>query len=110
MGYRSEVLLALKDEKVVELFMYFSDIAAINITEYVEIHKRNGWTLLSFEDVKWYDDYPEVKAINEFVDTLDEDEYEFHIMGEDNDDYTVRGEQGNSPFNIYISRELNFDP
>jgi hypothetical protein len=110
MGYRSDVLLATTDQNVKKLFLACSDKAAVNIAQYTSIHKRDGWTLFSWSDVKWYSEYAEVDAVEKFVDTLDEGEYEFHIMGEEHEDYTVRGDQGNSPFSIYLSRELNFHP
>jgi hypothetical protein len=110
MGYRSDVLFATTDENVKKLFLACSDKAAVNIAQYASIHKRDDWTLFSWSDVKWYSEYAEVDAVEKFVDTLDEGEYEFHVMGEEHEDYTVRGDQGNSPFGIYLSRELNFDP
>lgn len=108
MGYRSDVLLALKDEKFAEFIKTMDDRTAANFIDGSKIHESNGWKLVEFHDVKWYDDYPEVKAVNEFIEELDEDDYSYHIMGEDTDDYVAKG-TWETPFNIRLNRSLDFE-
>lgn len=108
MGYRSEVILTMKDEKFAELVKSMDDRVAANFFEMTEPKKRKDWTLVHFSDVKWYEDYPEVKAVEDFVSTLDEDDYAYHILGEDHDDYTHRG-TWDTPFEIRMTRSLDFD-
>lgn len=108
MGYRSEVILTMKDEKFAELVKSMDDRVAANFFEGTEPKKRENWTLVHFSDVKWYDNFPEVKAVEDFVSTLDEEDYAYHILGEDNDDYTHRG-TWDTPFEIRMTRSLDFD-
>ena len=108
MGYRSEVVLAMKDEKFAEFVKSMDDRTAANIFEMSEPKKRDGWTAVHFTDVKWYEEYPEVKAVDTFIDTLDEDDYAYHVLGEDNDDYTCKG-TWETPFEIRMTRSLDFN-
>jgi hypothetical protein len=108
MGYRSDVALALKEEKFKDLLSSIKDDkAAVELLSGCDKHEKDGWVLLFYNSVKWYEDYKEVKAINDFVDTLDEDDYSYHVMGEEPDDYTQRG-TWESPFEISLSRSLDF--
>jgi len=111
MGYRSDVLLALKDERFSELIKTMEDRVAANFIDGSKIHECNGWKLVEFHDVKWYDDYPEVKAVNEFIEELEDlnqDDYSYHVLGEDDNDYTSKG-TWETPFNIRLNRSLDFD-
>ena len=108
MGYRSDVALAMKEEKFKELLSSIKDDhTAVELLTGCEKHEKDGWILLYYDSVKWYDDFKEVKAINDFVDTLDEDDYSYHIMGEEVDDYKQSG-TWDSPFEIRLSRSLDF--
>jgi hypothetical protein len=109
MGYRSDVVLAMKDEKFAELVKSMDDRIAANFFEMTdEPKKKKDWTLVFISCVKWYEEYPEVKAVDNFVDTLDEDDYAYHILGEENDDYTHKG-TWETPFDIRMTRSLDFD-
>jgi uncharacterized protein YaaR (DUF327 family) len=108
MGYRSDVALAMKEEKFKDfLSSVKDDKTAVELLSGCDKYEKDGWILLFYNSVKWYDDYKEVKAINEFVDTLDADDYSYHIMGEDSEDYTQKG-TWESPFEIRLSRSLEF--
>ena len=41
-------------------------------------------------------------------DDCPDDHYEFHRLGEDRDDYICLGSDGESPFNIHVTRSLSF--
>lgn len=109
MGYRSDVVIAMKDEKFAELVKSMDDKVATNFFEMTgEPKKRNDWTLVHITDVKWYEDYPEVKAVNDFLSYLEEDDFAYHIMGEDNEDYTHKG-TWETPFEIRLQRSLDYN-
>ena len=112
MGYRSEVLVAFKEELAKRYFNEVSTKIALETLNSCQKHITDGWIMLQYSDVKWYDGYPEVDAITEFMNNLegtdDSENYEFHRMGEDSEDYEYKN-QGCSPFNICLSRSLDFD-
>lgn len=107
MGYRSDVILAMKHEKFKDLLKTMDDRLAIRFLENQEVKERDNWVLIDFVDVKWYEDFAEVKAVNTFVDTLDEQDFSYHILGEEDDDYTKRG-TWDTPFEIRLNRSLDF--
>lgn len=105
MGYRSDVALALTNEQFGKLINSVDDETATLIAEAKEAEK-DGWVLCIWTDVKWHDGYKEVDAINHFLDALDEEHYDYHIMGEESDDYTHKGNIL-SPFALHLQRQLN---
>lgn len=107
MGYRSDVILAMKHEKFKELLKTMEDRVAIEFVNDHEIKEKDDWVLMNFVDVKWYEDFAEVKAVNTFLDTLDEKDFSYHIMGEDDGHYIERG-TWDTPFEIRLNRSLNY--
>ena len=107
MGYRSDVILAMKHEKFKELLKTMDDRLAIRFLENQEVKEKDNWVLMNFVDVKWYEDFAEVKAVNTFVDTLDEQDFSYHTLGEDDGDYTERG-TWDTPFEIRLNRSLDY--
>lgn len=108
MGYRSDVALAMKEERFKELIKTMDDKTAAEFVSGADFKEREEWVLVYFSDVKWYDDYPEVKAVNNFISDLDEEDYSYHILGEDQDDYIQRGTYDN-PFEIRLTRSLDYN-
>ena len=112
MGYRSDVAIAFKEELAKRFLNECTTKIALETLRSCEKHYKDGWIMFYYSDVKWYDDYEEVKAITQFMDnfqeTDDSENYEFHRMGEDSEDYEYTN-QGCSPFYIHLSRSLNFD-
>lgn len=111
MGYRSEVIVALTKEKTKQFLLETSIGPATAFVADARRYEKNGWFMFHYEWVKWYEDYSDVQAVMNFLNILEaegSDEFEYHCMGEESDDYTVMG-QGNSPFDISMSRSLSFD-
>lgn len=115
MGYHSHVIFAAKDELFKELFNKMNDSCSLNLLEATSEKKsRDGWTMFYWSDVKWYDSFEEVEAFSNFISDFDSDpekceEFEYHILGEDADDYVVKGARGVSPFNVFLQRSLYFE-
>ena len=108
MGYRSEVVLAIGKEAM-PLFMHV-------LTKHPAVHElcyehaeriapsdfcEDGALVFRWEGVKWYEGYPDVNAITDLMDRLDEAEtddvimakhYRFVRVGEDSDDIVIRGQ------------------
>ncbi len=72
---------------------------------------RNEWIMLNWSNVKWYEDFKDVAAVMDFINSDDcpDDHYEFHRLGEEHDDYVCLGSDGESPFNIRVQRSLSYD-
>jgi hypothetical protein len=111
MGYRSTVMAAFHEKTFEKLLSSCDDNVAINVLLGADKHYKSDWILLHYDWVKWYDSFEEVKKMDEFINELEDnldETFEFHRMGEEYDDYEVKG-SGNSPFHICINRSLDFD-
>ena len=113
MGYRSEVLLALSPKAAVLLSTYIARggaIAELLSEESCDTidKEEDGQVTYHWNGIKWYESYPEIAAVQEFMSRLEEenmdDEYRFVRVGEDTDDNEVRG----WGFEIGISRTIEW--
>lgn len=105
MGYRSEVALAVSAEarphfmaklagceKARQLVFDHSDDLDTNF-------RGKGGLLVTWEYLKWYPSYEEIKCIESFMDDMDhgmvgvlaDEEYRFCRIGENTDDLEERG-------------------
>jgi len=60
-----------------------------------------------WDDVKWYEDYADVKSIMGVLSKLEDEEFGFLRIGEDDDDIERLGEPWE--FELYISRNIELD-
>ena len=108
MGYRSDVVLVV-DKRVEGLLMHVftSQPSAHQLCyEHADEHEdREDAVMFRWTDTKWYDSYPEVSAIEDFMDKLDCADnleidgeeidpcymYRFVRVGEDSSDIECRG-------------------
>ena len=124
MGYRSQVLLAIGKELTPFLLLATSqckDAEELVFKDHDTFDKDyfEGW-LFRWDDIKWYDSYEGVAAIERFVHAACSDEYEFEEdgkkrnsseyikfvrMGEDTNDVEMHGE---GFWDIYVSRHIEF--
>ena len=120
MGYRSEVMAVFYADKdkaaAVKLFVDENFPKELEGCLRPIDNGRYAGYMFSESDVKWYPDYPEVKAYNKFVSNyleLAEQEeirwaYEFVRIGEDSDD----AEETYSDFSDYqirVCRSIDAD-
>lgn len=72
MGYRSDVLVGIDKEKYAERMLLDGGIPQDLALKHAEKADVQGRTILYwfFGYNKWYDSYPEVKAVNQFVEDL----------------------------------------
>ena len=127
MGYRSEVVLAVSKEMkphfLAVLARHESVRRLVHDAEVFDKDYQEGGLLMAWGGVKWYDSYPEVAAIDKFVDDCESgclegwdneasgdyanSEYEhfrFVRIGEESDDII---ESGNFAMDsIYVSRSV----
>ena len=127
MGYRSEVVLAISKQ----IMPHFLAVLAkepetrpliFKHHDHLDQNYNNEGTLLvTWGGIKWYDSYPEIQAINDFIQELESDEVEgfdlpkgewqgehvrFVRLGENYDDCEERGEL--CGFDIHVERSLSY--
>ena len=111
MGYRSNVIISVVatatdfDQRKVlgqDLPDFLLDA---DITKRLSCgsEKDNAWYRFEWQDSKWYDSYPEVQAVHEWLNSLEPDDYHFHRLGEDFGDYDSEGDYDD---NIYVDQSL----
>lgn len=99
MGYRSDVtisitkegysrLVSMCDEAKVEHPLMSRDV----LPDFVTLFE--GCVVFGWDDIKWYEDFPEVKAVSEAVSALDEEgvPLRFVRVGEDPEDVDELGD------------------
>lgn len=113
MGYRSEVALALKNETFKQMIHTMSDEIAPEILIGTKRFFAEGWILIKWDSVKWYDQFPEVAAVEAFMNNLDSsdrvEEYAFARVGEEWDDIEERGSCCRPPFHLSVQRSVSLD-
>ena len=110
MGYRSKVVLAINPDAYAvlttllarggPLFRLFKE-AATKPNDHQE-----GSTVYSWKQVKWYPNYPDVAAVEDFMSRLEledmDESFRFVRVGEDCDDTEVRG----NGFPIFVKQTI----
>ena len=106
MGYRSRVAISLSDAAVetiksaIKLDKNLREL--VNDSEEPTLdHGR-----IYFSDIKWYEGYPEIDAMENFLSQLDEEDYGFIRIGEDYEDVEEKGEP--YTYEMYVSREIEW--
>lgn len=108
MGYRSEVVLAVSKDLMPHFLsvlvktpglrpLVFKDHSTL-----VKDYDGEDTFVVSWGGIKWYEGYPEIDALNEFIDECDGDgiegientheHFRFLRLGEDYDDMVEKGE------------------
>ena len=128
MGYRSVVALAFSKKMMPHFLGHLSQcedaaykFVFMETDKKIEDYDGDGTTMFLWEHIKWYDSYPEVRAIPDFVSIntdylysaskdFDNHSYAEHFrfvrMGEDNEDIEEEGWLCSG--DIGIRRELAF--
>lgn len=102
MGYRSDVVIAVKDVVAPKvLTAHCEDGSHFKLV-------KDGWTLYRFNAVKWYESDECVSDIEEALVSMEEENYYFTVLGEEGD-YEERGAGLNMedfPFSVYPNRQI----
>ena len=122
MGYRSEVVIAISKDLMPHFLtvfakepgcrpMVFKDHDYMN-----ENYDGEETFIVSWSGIKWYEGYPEVDALNHFIDKCDGDDIEgledpwehfrFLRLGEDSNDMVEKGYMHAS--DICFHRSISF--
>jgi len=80
MGYRSQVVLAV-DEKIAPAFMAMlaketeaHDLCFRDSDEVITKYAEDGSFLFRWDHIKWYDSYPEIQAVEAFMQAANEND------------------------------------
>lgn len=102
MGYRSDVCLAVTKECYKENATQALKDA---LKDCYKVYENDRGYYFSWDNVKWYEDYPDVKVIEEFMEEHN-DSIGFVRIGEDMDDIELKGDQTGF-FEIYPMRTID---
>ena len=86
MGYRSEVAIAIANEKVEEFKSKLNEYGKKLVEQYCETHEFDDHTVFQWDCVKWYDSYEDVKSVIAAFDSIGYDYKEMVRIGESGDD------------------------
>ena len=103
MGYRSEVYLRVAEPlvEVVDAARKLDDNLDKMLSE-----AQDGKTDFYWEHTKWYDSYPEVRAVESLLDMLQDDDYGFIRLGEEEGDIERKGYP--SEYNMYVNSSVDW--
>jgi len=114
MGYRSEVVLAVSKEMVPHFLIVLAQCEGVrgmiqDCDTFDKNYRDGGAMLMHWDHIKWYDSYPEIAAIEKFINDCESEEVvgwdtekdeevgetwnhvRFVRIGEERDDVDVRG-------------------
>ena len=122
MGYRSDVAVVIygdgRDAEKYELIKTLMNTAfkdvLIDFKSNAEWHDNAHTNVLEFklEDVKWYDNHPEVQRFMHMLDEIGDIEglnYEFLRVGEDADDIESKSEGQYIEYILSVTRSIRVD-
>ncbi len=118
MGYHSDVALTLSSkcveslERKINNSQNCSKSALCTLLENADkkgTDDRTGDKYWYWNCIKWYNDYPEIYMLEEFMSSLDYDEYLFIRIGEDMNDTDVYGSYYENQFGMYLHHSIEFD-
>lgn len=113
MGYRSDVGFALPLKEAIALNNKFKELNCYNLLENYEEVKEiqfcdEVWMIYIWTWLKWYESYPEVQFIEEYMKKEDS-QYCFIRIGEDINDNEEHYNNSSDENIFYVSRVINFN-
>lgn len=105
MGYRSDVVIGIAKTVWVEHQLSPSIPDALFSSD-VEMHTKENAVYFVIRDWKWYPSYPEVQAIESWLDDLPMEDFGAMRIGENDDDIETWGQPGD--YEIWLSRSIDF--
>jgi hypothetical protein len=104
MGYRSNVALALPIEVDVAIRLNNSHInTLLSASDKLTREKHNVYY---WEDITWYEGYPDIREMQKALRNLNAEEYGFIRIGKETDDIESQGAPW--AFDMYVSRQIEF--
>ena len=116
MGYYSEVVLVLSKEAKEELKEKLNVLpkeekenieSMFSCADRHFIHE-SGAELIQWINVKWYNSYPEVRFIENFINNCEDEDFYLMRLGEDLADIEQQGYFYDNPFDTNIETRINY--
>ena len=108
MGYRSEVYLRIAEPliEVVDAARKLDENLDKMLSDGEAERIDEAKTDFYWEYTKWYDTYPEVRAVESLLDMLQDDDYGFIRLGEEQGDIEQKGYP--SEYDMYTSTAVDW--
>ena len=108
MGYRSEVYLRIAEPlvEVVDAARKLDDNLDKMLSDGEAERTDKVKTDFYWEHTKWYDSYPEVQAVESLLDMLQDDDYGFIRLGEEQGDIEQKGYP--SDYDMYTNTSVDW--
>jgi hypothetical protein len=106
MGYRSDVVIAIKKEVKAKLILLNTKLPEL-LTDHAEENTVEADGIIYYEmcGLKWYESFPDVIEVVEFLDTLSQEDYHFIRTGEETPDVEAYGDLDSQLYvETYISK------
>lgn len=87
----------------------FADIKTLLDCAEVRTDTASGTVAFLWENTKWYDDFPEVRFIENLLQELDNTEFLLIRAGEDSEDTEIQGTFWGNPLGMCLTRGIAFD-
>jgi len=101
MGYTSQVAIAIKKEEYHKRENQFKKV----MHDCDELGKTTDAYFFTWDCVKWYPNYPEVQELEKLLREIDEEDYGFIRVGEEDNDIERKGCPNDYDLNISITLE-----
>lgn len=119
MGYYSDVGLCLTaiGKQTLEAAMGeseksnpdFADIRTLLDRAEVRTDTASGTVAYLWEGTKWYEDFPEVRFIENLLQELGSTDFLFFRVGEESEDTEIQGTFWGNPLGMCLTRGIAFD-
>ena len=110
MGYYSDVALVLSPVAVKAFDKHIEEDNGIkSLLDIATTTKdKDGCRVYYWNGIKWYNSQ-RIDNLEEWLNTINEHEFIFHIIGEDLEDASTQGLFWDNPFDCRITRCIDFD-
>lgn len=103
MGYYSEVVLAVHEDAVESFETVCAKLVADANTKFRFAEYKAEGVVYQWPSLKWYEEFPEIRAYYEWANLTDSEMYCFIRLGEDTDDVEYGG---HLDCGMYVERQI----
>ena len=104
MGYRSDTCLRLSEEA--ESVIQVARKMSKDLDSLLEEAEKPNKGDYAWYCVKWYEQYPEISALESLLSDLKEDDYGFIRVGEETNDIEFQGDP--AQYDMYIRQSIEW--